>query len=322
LHKRVAGFRSLVAIGDRLFGAPVHRSGDSSQIADAVVFASRDPAGGEWLPVSEPGFGEPGNLAVSCLAAVGDRLYAATHNRAGFQVWRCTCTDDRYRWRKVIEAGAGRGPLNPAVVSMAAFADHLYIGTAAPGGGIGRGEPIGPVAAELIRITGDDGCDLIVGDDRSVTDGGLRPLSGLGAGFDNLFNGQISALAAHDGWLYAGTDDWSTALRWRLFDPRLRKLRRLLDLIDPEIVVCREGGADLWRTRDGENWVPVTRRGFGNPYNLGIRQLVSSPIGLFAGTSNPFGPRVAVNRDGQWRYVDNPEGGIEVWQSDEQTGGG
>ena len=29
--------------------------------------------------------------------------------------------------------------------------------------------------------------------------------------------------------------------------------------------------------------------------------------------ANPFGPRVAVNENGTWRYVDNPRGGLEIW---------
>ena len=59
---------------------------------------------------------------------------------------------------------------------------------------------------------------------------------------------------------------------------------------------------------------PVTRRGFGNAYNLGIRNLVSTPQGLFVGTANLFGPRVAVRAEGGgWQYEDNPLGGLEVW---------
>ena len=80
--------------------------------------------------------------------------------------------------------------------------------------------------------------------------------------------------------------------------------------------MANEGGADLWRSRDGENWMPVTTRGFGNLYNGGIRNLVSTPYGLFAGTSNLFGPRVAVCHGSDWVYEDNPRGGLEVWLGD------
>ena len=79
--------------------------------------------------------------------------------------------------------------------------------------------------------------------------------------------------------------------------------------------IAHRGGFDLWRTRDGENWICVTHRGFGNPYNFGCRNIVSTPCGLFVGTANPYGPRVAqrVGKDWEWTYVDNRQGGLEVW---------
>jgi hypothetical protein len=72
-------------------------------------------------------------------------------------------------------------------------------------------------------------------------------------------------------------------------------------------------GCEVWRSHDGENWLPVTKRGFDNPYNVGIRNFVSTPHGLFIGTANPYGPRIAVPGDSGWEYVDNPRGGLEVW---------
>jgi hypothetical protein len=60
----------------------------------------------------------------------------------------------------------------------------------------------------------------------------------------------------------------------------------------------------------------VTRNGFGNPYNYGARTIVSAQGQLFVGTANPFGPQVAVaTAAGNWVYVDNPRGGLEVWMS-------
>ncbi len=70
------------------------------------------------------------------------------------------------------------------------------------------------------------------------------------------------------------------------------------------------------RSYDGENWLPVTRQGFQNPYNYGVRNIVSTPHGLFIGTANPFGPRIAtrVSKEWEWTYEDNPRSGLEVWQ--------
>jgi len=59
----------------------------------------------------------------------------------------------------------------------------------------------------------------------------------------------------------------------------------------------------------------VTTRGFGNPYNYGARTMISTPCGLFVGTANPFGPKVAVQLPARWMYVPNPRGGAEVWHA-------
>jgi len=48
------------------------------------------------------------------------------------------------------------------------------------------------------------------------------------------------------------------------------------------------GGADLWKTADGINWLPVTLNGFDNQYNYGIRRLLSVCDLLYVGTANPF----------------------------------
>ncbi|MBV1857457.1 MAG: hypothetical protein KUG77_03530, partial [Nannocystaceae bacterium] len=61
----------------------------------------------------------------------------------------------------------------------------------------------------------------------------------------------------------------------------------------------------------GENWVPVTTSGMSNPYNIGLRTLVSTHHGLFLGTANPFGPKI-MPLDGT-KYETNPRGGCEVF---------
>jgi len=64
------------------------------------------------------------------------------------------------------------------------------------------------------------------------------------------------------------------------------------------------GGADLWKTPDGICWMPVTLNGFNNPYNYGIRRLLSvCNTLLYVGTANPF--------------TGNPQGGCEVLEGAE-----
>ncbi len=211
----------------------------------------------------------------------------------------------------ICDNGAGRGPLNQTVTCMQEFAGGLFVGTGIQGGGLDRVNNVGPAAAEVLRVNPDDTVDVIVGD---RDDSGREPLSGLTSGFGNFFNGYMWAMTRHNGWLYCGTYDWSVTLRWSKLDGANARVQKLMDLIGIENIVDAEGGADLWRTADGENWLPVSRKGFGNIYNWGIRNLVSTPEGLFVGTANVFGPTVAVpdGEDG-WRYEENPFGGMEVW---------
>jgi len=312
--------RSLTGFKGKLHFAPTAQRGQSGgqqNIALPQIFASATPEAGDWVAVNEPGFGDPGNMGIFSLAVANDQLYAGTLNKAGLQIW---ATDGEgpppYRWRKICDNGAGRGPLNQAVACMTAFKGALYVGTGIQGGGNDRVNKIGPAAAEVLRVNADDSVDVIVGDRDDAHADGREPLSGLRAGFGHFFNGYMWAMAEHDGWLYCGTYDWSVTLRWAKFDQAPGRVRDLLQMVGPEHIIAAEGGADLWRTADGENWLPVDRRGFGNTYNWGIRNLVSSPEGLFVGTANVFGPTVAVRGDDGWAYHPNPDGGLEVWRGD------
>src|SRR5262249_34078859 len=85
-----------------------------------------------------------------------------------------------------------------------------------------------------------------------------------------------------------------------------------------EAIIADTGGFDLWRTRDGRRWIPLTRTGFGNPYNFGGRTMVSTPVGLFLGSANPFGPEVAERTSSGWEYRPNPQGGLEILLASER----
>ena len=194
-----------------------------------------------------------------------------------------------------------------------AFQGALYVGSGIQNGGYDQVHKIGPAGSELIRILPDDSWELIVGSSRKTPDGEKRPLSGLPPGFGNLFNGYFWSLEAHDGWLYLGTMDSTIWLSWLRLDAYPEHARRLVEGVGVENILSNEAGCDLWRSADGENWIPVTRAGFDNRHNLGIRNLTSTRFGLFVGIANPFGPRVAANRGGRWQYVENPRGGLEIW---------
>jgi hypothetical protein len=318
----ITSIRSLVSFQGRLFAAPTGGTGTRANISEIpIIYESTDPASGEWRPCNEPGFGDMGNRTVFELFAYEDFLYAGTANNSGYQIWR-TRAEGRppYKWEQVIREGAGRGSLNQFAVSMIAFNGAVYVGSGIQNGGFDRINRIGPAGAELIRINPSGSWDLVVGDERDTPQGYKKPLSGLRAGFGNLFNGYIWKMAVHDGWLYAGTMNWSIILRFLQWERSPDRIRHFFESIGVENLISHQGGFHLWRTKDGENWLPVCRQGFGNAYNYGARNLISTPHGLFVGTANPFGPRVAVRKDGQWEYADNPNGGMEVWLGNGKDG--
>ena len=148
---------------------------------------------------------------------------------------------------------------------------------------------------------------------RATPDGVKIPLSGYRAGLNNLFNGYFWRMASHDGWIYLGTFDWSVMMRYAERTNWPPPFRRMTDKIGLETLIEHQGGADLYRSRDGENWIPVTTQGFDNPYNYGIRTIQSTPHGLAVGFVNPFGPRVGVQEGDKFVYKDNPDGGMEIW---------
>ena len=136
-------------------------------------------------------------------------------------------------------------------------------------------------------------------------------MSGRRAGFDTFFNGYLWRMCEHEGWLYASTFEWSAWLPYVKHSRWPGAFGRVMADVTPLSIFENQSGFDLFRSWDGENWVPVTRNGMGNPYNMGLRTLESTPYGLFLGTANPWGPKV-MPLDGD-DYVFNPRGGCEVF---------
>lgn len=287
--------------------------------SEALIYASDDTAQGLWAPVNEEGFGNPDNATIFEMEVYNQHLYAGTVNAAsGGELWKTRGGERPYQWTKVFDRGAGRGLHNEVVGAMCEFKGALYVGSGIINGGYHRTHRIGPAAAELIRVWPDDSYDVIVGESRITEQGAKYPLSGYSAGFDNLFNGYIWRMVVHDGHLYAGTMSWACLLPYLPLERWPASIGGLVRQWGLERL-SEQGGAQLWRTADGVHWEPVTRDGFGNKFNWGIRTFGSTPQGLLVGTANPFGPRVAVQRNGAWRYSDNPRGGCEVWLGHQGT---
>jgi hypothetical protein len=314
-NPNISTFRALQAFDNYLFVAPAGEGTTWNTTRAPIILRSSDPVKGQWELACEPGFGDPTNIGIFELEIFNSHLYAGTVNPSeGFQIWKTPATGAApCRWTKVIERGAYRGALNEIAMSMCVFNDALCVGAGLPNGGYDRAYGIGPAAGELIFIYPDDSWDLVVGDPRITPQGAKMPLSGMGPGFDNFFNGYLWRMATHDGWLYVGTFDWSVFLPYAEKERMTPWLRRHIRWFGVDTIVKYQGGFDLWRSRNGIHWNVVTRTGFGNPYNYGARTLVSSPFGLLIGTANPFGPEVAAEMASGWMHVLNPLGGAEVW---------
>lgn len=309
----VTTIRSLTEFKGRLYTTPAgSRGGNPNVSAHSVIYESEDPAAGKWRPVSDYGFGDIGNKTVFELAVFAGHLYAGTFNLEGYQIWRTEANGEPpYKWEKVIERGAYRGPFNQLSLSMCPFKGALYVGSGVQGGGIDRKNKIGPAAPELIRIHPDGSWDLIVGDERDTPDGLKRSLSGYLPGFENYFNGYFWRLCEHDGWLYLSTLDWSWALGYAKQTNWPEAFARIINRLGGRFILENKSGFDLYRSYDGENWMPVTTNGMGNPYNMGLRTMASTPYGFFLGTANPFGPKVLPFYED--RFVTNPRGGCEIF---------
>ena len=172
-------FRPLVSFKGKLFTSPSGKTEGASKIS--IVLENDDPIKKAWKQVNEPDFGEPHNLSISELGVFNDHLYAGTVNPEGFQLWKTDVEGKPpYKWKKVLDKGAGRGSLNEVVASMCAFGDALYIGTAISNGGYDLEYSIGPAPSELIRVYPDDSWELIVGDGRIINGELKMPLSGFG----------------------------------------------------------------------------------------------------------------------------------------------
>jgi len=309
--------RGLVPFKGRLFASPgMGQERRQPNVAGvAIVLASSDPANGGWQVACEPNFGNPNNVTVFDMETFNGHLYAGTVNiQEGFQVWKTDAEGNPpFRWKQVLTQGAFRGRLNQIAMTLKAFKDNLYVGSAIQHGGFDSDNNVGPAPPELIRLARDDSWDLVIGEARLTPQGVKIPIGGMGPGFGNPFSAYIWSMGDHDGWLYVGDASWSTFFRYGRRERWPEAVRQAFSRKEIEKFLHISGGCALWRSRDGVKWMPVTVNGFNNFYNLGIRNLVSTPYGLFAGLANSFAPEVAIHRTAGWTYERNPRGGLEIW---------
>lgn len=306
----ISSLRNLCSLDGSLYTSPVgmnKRRGwaDDNLAERAVILATDDPATGDWREISEPGFGDPENDSVNEMTVFDGTLWAATvSQKSGFQLWRADGLETgRPSWDLILTQGAYRGPANPLPASLCVFRGALFVGSGVqrqPGSGPDRYGPIGP---ELIRVQPDGSWDVVAGETRLTPDGLKRPLSGRGPGFGDPFVQVFWRMAEHEGYLYLGGSDWRF---WPVYLPRDGAPRRDLSPSMQEWLQAEtdawSGDWSMWRSADGVTWDTITTHGLGgNDMQYGLREILSTPAGLWAVPAAKQGTSIG--------------GGIEVWHA-------
>ncbi|MTI95066.1 MAG: hypothetical protein FH749_06195 [Firmicutes bacterium] len=300
--------------------------------AGIQLYSSYDPERDGWELVDvngAPDRNPRGN--VDLILSYNDHLYVGTARYTGFELWRTLGAEpERDQWKLVVDKGAGDAR-NEHPWALAVFKDYIYLGTAIEAGVLSinpEQQLVPPKGFDVIRVDKYDNWELIVGGDPVVPtqpSTGTRglPLSGYSSGFGNISNAYCWQLQAQGDELYLGTFSWSVlvppfipllpqiicallsansqsnSLQINLpLDNLLQAISRLLMKLGKWFL-----GFDLWKTRDGINWTPVSLNGLGNPHNYGVRMLyLAQNNDLYLGTANPFD-------------------GLEVWVKQEDQGG-
>jgi len=263
------GFRGILSYNGRFFVLAT-----LGLLGHGVILESENPAEGNdsFWQASPPG------MTFFELEVFNDFLYLGTgvqplNDKTPFSIHKTGATGSPpYSLTPIITDGAYRKSLpSYSVISMQVFKNRLYAGT----------------EREIFRINPDDTWELVVGTPRKTPNGKIQPTSGFDYGFDSFFNIHIWRMAVHDGILYVGTNDQSTKWRRNLLAPLFQARM----------------GFDLFATGDGYHFTEVTRTGMAgyfdhrtkavvlepeNIFNSGVRNLASTPQGLFVASANHY----------------------------------
>jgi len=227
-------------------------------------------------------------LQVFEIVSYNNALYVGTKDdQNGYSVLKADPAQSLsapWTYRTVMPSGAGLSinNFNTDVVSMKVYKGWLFIG--------GSGVPTN-VPAEMVRIDPWDNWDVVHGPTRPTpagtvvspltgSDGTKYALTGLGGGFGEYFNQHMWRMTAFDdpsvgdGRLYVGTYDSSTPLQKNNTPQRA--------------LLHSNMGFGLYSTADGWYFNNVTDTGFDEMFNMGVRNMASTPYGLFVGSANYY----------------------------------
>ena len=231
---------------------------------------------------------------------------AKARNQFGWE-WECVIGPDGQYPR-----GLGKGA--NAAVSLGVFNNHLYMGTFQDFAGLAASGEFEYLVSHLnpcqiYRMDTQDRIEMVIGDSNDLFP---QRTGNYGGGFFNISTQQALAppplnttnlsmnqylwwMAVQDGQLYVTTFDIRSFLKYitpetlaafGMTPEQIEEVMQRLGIL--EQYNDNPAGFDLYATRDGVNFVPVTRDGFGDSFNYGGRTLLSSPQGLMVGTANPF----------------------------------
>lgn len=290
-------------------------------LTEPLLFFSTDPEKDGWTKIDlngDPEKNPRGNIDL--LLSFNGHIYIGTGRPGGFELWRTNgllpAKDD---WTLVVDKGAGDAR-NEHPWAITVFKDHIYIGTAIEAAVLSLNpeeQIVPPKGFDVIRVDRNDNWDLIVGGPpveatEPVTGTRGYPLSGYLSGFGNVSNAYCWQIEVQGDTMYLGTFSWSILIP--VFIPVLPEIiRKLISnanydsafgsaLLNANMddfwrllgqIVFEAGkniwGFDLWKTKNGLDWIPVSLNGMGNNYNYGARKLFLAQNGdLYLGTANPF----------------------------------
>ena len=272
------------------------------------LFKTRD--GVNWYEVvggnsaTKSGFGTKQNFYAWSMCEYHSELYVGTDNlNGGGELWK---TNDGASWKPVLASptwiqaklqgaeyprGFSRGLINyrGGIRTMAVYHDELYVGLAAEDASVRISLPhmgaIGliyqqfPFLIHPLKRLCTMGCEIWKFNNE--TNKWTRVVGGLlggntSGGFGDWKNEYPWSMISFDDNLYVGTlhpDPLDINI------DRNRLIRSSITMVTPS------GKGEIWRY-DGTQWEKINNDGFGDAYNIGIRNIKDYKGALIAGTMN------------------------------------
>ena len=226
------------------------------------------------------------NGSISEMKVFNDKIYVATNNTDGVQVWRTNNSTPKLNdWTLIVDNGFGDAA-NQYTLSMGTFKNYLYVSAT-------KKLPLtwlAPMGCDIIRISPNDNWKLVVGSKPvipSAPSKGIRTnsLSGFNSGFNNPFNVYAWQIKEYQDKLLISTFDDSsnmevileflvtnkTTIENKIGTATTNKLIKIYQSIVSQLnSIDYPFGFDLYESTDGINFTPVFLNGLANRYNYEI----------------------------------------------------